>query len=129
MPGSIPPPTAGRTCVRMCVRPPPARRPREDFDFSQAPLPPIILPVDPQTDLIKPAPKPLAEVRSRRAALPADVIRAAARVLGMTPRELRRELAAGESLSKIARQQGRSYNRVRAAILGRLRARAGRAVR
>jgi DNA-binding CsgD family transcriptional regulator len=47
----------------------------------------------------------------------------------MTPRRLRRELAAGLTLQQIARQQGGTYAQVRAAILARLRARAGRGLR
>jgi hypothetical protein len=101
-----------------------------DFDFSQAPLAPVLLPVKPATDLISP---PAASARGVRVpgvgVLPAYLIRAAARSLGLTPRQLRRELADGLTLQQIAAQQGTSYAHVRRAILARLRARARRALR
>ena len=52
------PRTNGRPDPRPDVRedePEPSRPLQNDFDFNQAPLPPEILPVDPQTDLIEPA--------------------------------------------------------------------------
>jgi phospholipase C len=101
-----------------------------DFDFSQTPLAPVLLPLHPATDLFAPPPMPRLGVRARGIGLlPPYLIRAAARSLGMTPRRLRRELAAGLTLQQIARQQGGTYAQVRAAILARLRARAGRGLR
>ena len=51
------PATDGRPDPRPDVREdvPAARRPANDFDFNQQPRPPVILPVNPQTDLITPA--------------------------------------------------------------------------
>jgi DNA-binding CsgD family transcriptional regulator len=101
-----------------------------DFDFSQTPLAPVILPIKPTTDLIAP---PSASVQGvpvpGAGVLPAYLIRAAARSLGLTPQELRRELAAGLTLRQIAAQQGVSYNRVTRAIRRRLQARARRGLR
>jgi phospholipase C len=98
-----------------------------DFDFSQAPLAPVLLPVRPATDLLAPPPMPLLGIRARGIGLlPPYVIRAAARSLGITPRQLRGELAAGFTLAEVAQEHGRSYAQVREAILARLRARARR---
>ena len=102
---------------------------QNDFDFNQAPLPPVILPVQPQTDLIEPAASSDQPRLGRaRRALPGVKglrpfeIAAAARYLVMTPAELRRELASGESLRAIARAQGRTLAGVRAAVLAAVRA-------
>ncbi len=94
-----------------------------DFDFSQPARSPTLLPLNPTTDLLAPAPAPLP-LQSVEAPgvglLPPFALRAAARTLGITPRELRRELAAGQSLRQIARRQGRSYQHVTRAIVSSL---------
>ena len=70
---------------------------QNDFDFNQTPLAPVILPVQPQTDLIEPTAASTASgSRAARRALPGVKglrpfeIAAAARYLVMTPAELRR---------------------------------------
>jgi phospholipase C len=83
----------------------------KDFDFSQSPRPPMLLPLHPQTDLIvsNPVPVPLSILRARG-------IAAAAAYLGMTPAQLRARLAAGRSLRQIARAHHRPYAGLRLVI-------------
>jgi phospholipase C len=96
-----------------------------EFDFSQAPLAPVLLPIKPRTDLIEPPPAALA-VRGllRRHTLPPAAISAAAAYLGVTQRQLGAELAAGLTLRQIARAYGRSPRALGAAVQRRLRAEA-----
>ena len=100
---------------------------QNDFDFNQAPLAPVLLPVEPQTDLIEPSSSASSRSRALRPALPGVKglrpfeIAAAARYLVMTPAELRRELASGESLQAIARAQGRTLAGVERAVLEAVR--------
>jgi phospholipase C len=91
-----------------------------DFDFSQPPRAPTLLPVRPATDLLAPPPLPLGGVRAGAVSLPPYLIRAVARTLGMNPRRLRRELASGQSIRQIARRHGKTYAEVKEAILARL---------
>ncbi len=93
-----------------------------DFNFSQPPLAPLVLPTDPKTDLISPPPG-LAGRRGTGAlsGLRPAVIRAIAADLGITPKELRAELAQGRTLAQIARQHGKTVGQVRAGVLARLR--------
>jgi phospholipase C len=102
-----------------------------DFDFSQTPLAPVVLPVKPATDLIAPAPLSVRSlpVVPGTGVLPPYLIRAAARALRLSPAQLRRELASGLTLQQIAAQQGVKYSRVTRAIRRRLRARARRGLR
>jgi phospholipase C len=101
---------------------------QNDFDFNQAPLAPVILPVQPQTDLIEPSASSASQARATRPALPGAQglrpfeIAAAARYLVMTPATLRRELASGESLRAIARARGRTLAGVERAVLAAVRA-------
>ena len=103
---------------------------QNDFDFTQTPRAPVILPVQPQTDLTEPASTGSASSGSRaaRRALPGVKglrpfeLAAAARYLGMTTAELRRELASGEALRQIARAHGRTLAGVRNAVLAAVRA-------
>jgi phospholipase C len=101
---------------------------QNDFDFNQTPLAPVILPVRPQTDLIRPTATGARRARTARRALPGVnglrpfEIAAAARYLVMTPAELRRELASGKSLREIARERGRTVAGVRGAVLAAVRA-------
>jgi hypothetical protein len=93
----------------------------DEFDFSQAPRAPMLLPVNPQTDLVAPAPRPLTSVRAPGVGvLPPLALRAAARALGISPRLLRQNLVAGETLREIARRRGVRYERVTRAIVTRL---------
>ncbi len=88
-----------------------------DFDFNQAPRAPLILPVNPQTDLIQ----PVRPARRGRAAtvsgLTPSQLRAAAAYLGVQPARLRAELRAGRSMRQIAREHGTTMAAVRRAVL------------
>ena len=102
---------------------------QNDFDFNQAPRPPVLLNVTPRTDLIAPARTAAVTSRARRAlglpgaeALQSFEIAAAARYLGLTPAELRREIASGLTLRQIAREHGRTLAEVRRAALAAVRA-------
>jgi phospholipase C len=92
-----------------------------DFNFSQPPRPPVILPVNPSTDLIAPAPGTVRGIRglggtgSRSAA-----ITAAAAYLGLQPRQLRAELASGKTLGQIAREHGTTLRALRRAVRAHL---------
>jgi phospholipase C len=93
----------------------------DEFDFSQAPRAPMLLPVNPQTDLVAPAPRPLTSVRAPGVGvLPPLALRAAARALGISPRVLRQNLDAGETLREIARRHGVAYKQVTRSIVTRL---------
>ena len=112
---------------------------QNDFDFNQTPLAPVFLPVQPQTDLLEPGATGSGSTASRarapRQALPGVKglrpfeIAAAARYLVMTPAELRKELAAGETLRQIARAHGRTLAGVRQAVLAAVRAELPRTLR
>jgi phospholipase C len=101
-----------------------------DFDFSQPPLAPMLLPVRPQTDLLAPSPR-LRQTSGllRGGTLTPAVLAASADYLGMTVKRLRAGLAAGYSLRQIARSRGRSLPKLRRAVLARLRAEALRTLR
>jgi phospholipase C len=92
-----------------------------DFNFAQPPRPPVILPVDPQTDLIAPAPSTVHGLRGLGAAgLRPAAIGAAAAYLGLQPRQLRAELASGKTLRQIAREHGGTLRALRRAVRSRL---------
>jgi DNA-binding CsgD family transcriptional regulator len=101
-----------------------------DFDFSQSPHPPVILSVNPRTDLIGPAPgSPLPRPGGGGAGKAVDlsgatpfVIRAAAASLGLTGHQLRQEIASGKTMSQIAREHGMTLSGVRQAVLMPIRA-------
>jgi phospholipase C len=84
-----------------------------DFDFSQTPRPTMLLPINPHTDLIAQTP---GQARARRARLKPLLVRAAARLLGLTPAQLRAQLRSGKTLAQIARQHGTTLRALRAAI-------------
>ena len=101
---------------------------QKDFDFNQTPLPPVILPVRPQTDLIEPARVargPGAAGQTLRLpgvkGLRPFELAAVAQYLGITTAELRRDLRAGETLRQIARAHGRTVAEVRRAELAAVR--------
>jgi phospholipase C len=91
-----------------------------DFDFTQQPRPPEILPVRPPTDLLAPA---RTAVAGRSLALPrsgplrAFELRAMARRLGIPTAMLREELASGVTLRLIARSRGLTVPQLRRAVL------------
>jgi phospholipase C len=101
-----------------------------DFDFNQTPLAPVILPVNPPTDLIAPA-------RSARGAGAARVLggltpvelRAVARYLGIRPARLRAELLSGRTMREIARAHGTTLAALRRAALAGVRAQLRRTLR
>jgi phospholipase C len=96
-----------------------------DFNFAQAPLAPVLLPVSPRTDLVAPPPGAVTGTAARRR----RVIGVAAAYLGLTPGQLRAQLASGETLRQIARQHGRTLAELRRAVRLALGAGAARALR
>ena len=90
-----------------------------DFDFSQPPRAPVILPLHPQTDLIGPSP---ALASAPATGLGASVLAAAASYLRLTPSKLRAELASGRTLRQIARAHGTTLPRLRRAVESKIRA-------
>jgi phospholipase C len=101
-----------------------------DFNFSQAPLAPVLLPVKAQTDLVAPTPRQLRPSRLLgRGALSPALLAAAADYLGMPVRQLRTDLNAGYTLRQIARGRGKTLSALRRAVLARIRAETLRALR
>jgi phospholipase C len=102
----------------------------KDFDFSQVPRAPMILSVNPPTDLISPPPTVpggggLGRLRRLGPGGPLGslrpfVVRAAAAFLGISPAELRSELASGQTLRQIARAHGTTLAALRRAVLADL---------
>ncbi len=88
-----------------------------DFNFSQAPLAPVILPLHPRTDLIEPPPgvgnAPLTGLR-------AVVIRAVASYLGLSVAQLRARLDSGRTLRQIALAHGVTLRELRRAVEARV---------
>jgi phospholipase C len=101
-----------------------------DFDFNQTPLGPVILSVNPSTDLIAPA-RAARGARARRllGGLTPLELRAVARYLGMRPARLRAELATGQTIREIARAHGTTVSAVRRAALAAVRAQLRRTLR
>jgi phospholipase C len=85
-----------------------------DFDFSQPPRPPMLLPLHPHTDLA--APSATALNPRLQGALSSLGVQVIAAYLGITPAQLFSELSAGIPLQRIARQQGRSLAGLRRAV-------------
>ncbi|MDQ6817432.1 MAG: phospholipase [Actinomycetota bacterium] len=78
-----------------------------EFNFSQPPLGPVLLPVNPHTDLIEPATLVGAQRRARtRGPLRSLVVQVVAAYLDITPARLRAELAAGVTVRQLARARG-----------------------
>jgi phospholipase C len=97
-----------------------------EFDFSQPPLPPLLLTVNPRTDLIPPGgPAGFAGGVVTRALRP-GVVSAAAAFLGVALRRLRAELVAGRTLRQIAREHGKTLGELRRALGRRAAARGWR---
>jgi hypothetical protein len=101
---------------------------QNDFNFNQAPLPPVILPARPPTDLIEPARAargPAAAGRTLRLpgvkGLRPFELAAVAQYLGITTTELRRDIRAGQTLRQIAPAHGRTAAEVRRAELAAVR--------
>jgi phospholipase C len=100
----------------------------QDFDFTQVPRPPLILSVNPATDLIAPA-TPATSAAARTKALRPVVIRLAARYLGLTPAELRSALATGRTWRQIARSHGSTLRALRRAIQDEVQTQVGSVLR
>jgi phospholipase C len=92
-----------------------------DFDFNQTPLAPVLLPVQPQTDLLAPAHAARGLRTTRLRGLTPFEIGAAATYLHMTPSELQSELRSGRTLRQIARAHGKTLAGVRRAVQSALR--------
>jgi phospholipase C len=89
----------------------------QEFNFSQPPRAPVILPIHPRTDLIEPKP---AVTPGTPAPLRRLLIRAIASYLEITPRQLRAELAAGMTLRQLVRGHGKTLAGLRQAVQKRL---------
>jgi phospholipase C len=100
-----------------------------DFDFTQPPRAPVLLPVNPKTDLITPPAGERALRVPGLGTLTPFVIRASAAYLGITGAQLRAEVSAGLTLRQIAREHGKTLPGLRRAVLARLRAQLERALR
>jgi phospholipase C len=104
----------------------------KDFNFDQAPLAPVILPLRPPTDLIPP---PQARAAGRALALPRSgplrtlELGAVARSLGISTAQLRAELASGQSIRAIARARGVTLPRLRQRVLRTLQDEIARTIR
>ncbi|MBV9942640.1 MAG: alkaline phosphatase family protein [Solirubrobacterales bacterium] len=104
----------------------------KDFDFDQTPLASQVLPLRPPTDLIMPARAPAAGrslTHSPAGALTAFELKAVAQYLGISQAELRRELASGRTLRRIAREHGVKLARLRRAVLRQLQAHVAQTIR
>jgi len=90
-----------------------------DFNFSAPPRPPVILPVNPRTDLIAPT-APVAGIQP--AGLRPAVMRTTAQYLGLTLRQLETRLASGESLAQVALSRGVTLRQLRRAVQAQVHA-------
>ncbi|MFL5823507.1 MAG: alkaline phosphatase family protein [Solirubrobacteraceae bacterium] len=109
------PKTDGRPDLRPDVREnaPQLGNLASDFDFTQSPRAPVLLPLRPRSDLINP-PSPRAQAIARvRQALGALRIRVLSAYLGISPAQLLAQLAAGVPLRRIAHAHGRTLVGVR----------------
>jgi phospholipase C len=122
------PATDGRPDLRPTVREdaPQLANIAHDFDFSQPPRPPMILPVDPRTDLVAPRPvvgnAPPGPIRRL-------VIRAISRYLGIRQARLRLMLSSGLTLQQVARRRGKTIVGVKRAVNRELRAQVAQLVK
>jgi phospholipase C len=113
------PRTDGRPDSRPTVREnaPPLGDLTAEFDFSQAPRPPMLLPIKPKTDLIA---SPRRPVTGGARTLSPPVLAAAGAYLGVSSIQLRQRLASGVSLRRVAREHGKTMAQLRRAIAERL---------
>jgi phospholipase C len=98
----------------------------QDFDFTQPPRAPVILSLHPRTDLT--APPPGAVVAGARG-LRRLVVRAVAIYLGISPRRLRAQLAAGLTFRAIALAHGETFAELRRAVEARVGGQVGARLR
>ncbi|HEY6397127.1 MAG TPA: alkaline phosphatase family protein [Solirubrobacteraceae bacterium] len=94
-----------------------------EFNFSQSPLAPVLLPAQPPTDLIAPATSAARRFSPAMARRRTLALVAVAGYLGVTPARLRTELASGVSLSQLARQHGVTLSELQGALRGVVRGR------
>jgi phospholipase C len=85
----------------------------QEFDFSQPPRAPEILPISPRTDLIEPRP---SVAQTAPAPVRRVVIGAIARYLGIRQVELRAALASGLTLREVVRSHGKTLAGLRRTI-------------
>ena len=122
------PATDGRPDPRVDVREdaPQLANIAHDFDFSQPPRPPMILPVKPHTDLLAPRPvvanAPPGPIRRL-------VIRAISRYLGIRQARLRLMLSSGVTLQQLTRRRGKTIAGVKRAVNRELRAQVAQLVK
>jgi phospholipase C len=98
----------------------------QEFDFSQPPRAPVILPINPTTDLIAPRP---AVAAAAAAPVRGLVIATVARYLGIRPVELRAALASGLTLREVARSHGKTLAGLRRAVQRQLHAQVAQLLR
>ena len=84
-----------------------------DFDFTQSPRPPFILPVEPRTDLVRPT--GALPIPYLGGILPYSqaVIDATARYLGLTPAQVQDSLRLGATPAQLARRRHRNVANLR----------------
>jgi len=107
-----------------------------DFDFTQTPRSPLILPVTPPTDLVAPASATRqGRAAGRTLALPRSgplrsfELGVMAARLGITQTALSTQLDAGEPLRRIARARGVTLAELRQAVLSAVQAQVTRTIR
>ena len=79
-----------------------------DFDFSEAPRPPMLLPLHPKTDLISPAAQRAGAAARLKQLVGARGVRALAAYLGISPAQFVALVSRRVPLRKIAQAHGRS---------------------
>ncbi|MGI8414207.1 MAG: alkaline phosphatase family protein [Solirubrobacteraceae bacterium] len=94
---------------------------QNDFNFSQPPLAPLMLPVTPPTDLISPLALSVG-APGAGATLRPFVITAAAAYLGVSRARLRAQIGSGMTLAQIAREHGKTLAGLRRALLSQAQA-------
>ncbi len=101
-----------------------------DFDFSGPARAPVILPVNPTTDLVAPSEAaPGTGTSLGSSALSPFIVRAAAAYLGISPAALRAQLRSGSTLRQIASQHGTTLAQLRRAVVAQLGQQIKRALR
>jgi phospholipase C len=84
-----------------------------DFNFNQSPRAPVLLPLNPHTDLLAPRTVPTSPPRAATRLVRSYVIQLVARYVGLPPSIVRAELRAGLTLGQIVRLSGRSVQALR----------------
>ncbi len=100
-----------------------------EFNFSQPPIAPVLLPVNPHTDLITPATSAAQPLSRATGPLRSLVLKITAAYLGITPARLRAELASGVSLRALARAHGVTLSGLRRVVRAALGAQVAQLLR